>query len=84
MYIDRAEIRSLSSDENLADLWCEDPVPTEAAEELGFDLSPAGPVRPRPGTCTDVPTVRPRTFSGYDRRYGSGEGGFDECDVRTC
>lgn len=38
VYIDRAEIRSLSSDENLADLWCEDPVPTEAAEELGFDL----------------------------------------------
>ena len=31
VYIDRAEIRSLSSDENLADLWCEDPVPTEAA-----------------------------------------------------
>ena len=38
VYIDRAEIRSLSSDENLADLWCEDPVPIEAAEELGFDL----------------------------------------------
>lgn len=38
VYIDRAEIRSLSSDENLADLWCEDPVPTEAAEELGFEL----------------------------------------------
>ena len=38
VYIDRAEIRSLSSDENLADLWCEDPVPTEAAEELGFAL----------------------------------------------
>ena len=38
VYIDRADIRSLSSDENLADLWCEDPVPTEAAEELGFDL----------------------------------------------
>lgn len=38
VYIDRAEIRSLSSDENLADLWCENPVPTEAAEELGFDL----------------------------------------------
>lgn len=38
VYIDRAEIRSLSSDENLANLWCEDPVPTEAAEELGFDL----------------------------------------------
>lgn len=38
VYIDRAEIRSLSSDENLADLWCEDPVPTEAAEELGLGL----------------------------------------------
>lgn len=38
VYIDRAEIRSLSSDENLSDLWCEDPVPTEAAEELGFEL----------------------------------------------
>lgn len=38
VYIDRAEIRSLSSDENLADLWCEDPVPTEAAKELGFEL----------------------------------------------
>lgn len=38
LYIDRAEIRSLCSDENLADLWCEDPVPTEAAAELGFEL----------------------------------------------
>ena len=38
VYIVRAEIRSLCSDEILADLWCEDPVPTEAAEELGFDL----------------------------------------------
>lgn len=38
VYIDNAEIRSLCSDENLADLWCEDPVPTEAAEELGFSL----------------------------------------------
>lgn len=38
VYIDKAEIRSLSSDENLVDLWCEDPVPTDAAEALGFDL----------------------------------------------
>ena len=38
VYIDRAEIRSLRADENVADLWCEDPVPTEAAEELGFEL----------------------------------------------
>lgn len=38
LYIDRAEIRSLCSDDNLADLWCDDPVPTEAAEELGFEL----------------------------------------------
>ncbi|MBT1179827.1 peptide deformylase [Bifidobacterium vespertilionis] len=38
LYIDRAEIRSLTTYENLEDLWCEDPVPTEAAKELGFDL----------------------------------------------
>ena len=36
--IDRAEIRSLTTNENLEDYWCEDPVPTEAAEELGFAL----------------------------------------------
>ena len=38
LYIDKAEIRSLTSNENLEDLWCEDPVPTEAAKELGFEL----------------------------------------------
>jgi peptide deformylase len=39
LYIDRAEIRSLTTYENLEDYWCNDPVPTEAAEELGFKLS---------------------------------------------
>ena len=38
LYIDKAEIRSLATNENLEDLWAEDPVPTEAAEELGFEL----------------------------------------------
>jgi len=38
LYIDRAEIRSLTTTENLEDFWCEDPVPTAAAEELGFEL----------------------------------------------
>ncbi|MCI1672615.1 MAG: peptide deformylase [Bifidobacterium tibiigranuli] len=38
VYIDKAEIRSLSSDDNLSDFWAEDPMPTEAAEELGFTL----------------------------------------------
>jgi len=38
LYIDKAEIRSLTTSENLEDLWCDDPVPTEAAEELGFAL----------------------------------------------
>ena len=38
LYIDRAEIRSLTTNENLEDYWCEDPVPTEAAEKLGFAL----------------------------------------------
>ncbi|MEE1296780.1 MAG: peptide deformylase [Bifidobacterium sp.] len=38
LYIDQAEIRSLTTVENLEDLWCEDPVPTEAAKELGFQL----------------------------------------------
>jgi peptide deformylase len=39
VYIDNAEIRSLSTDENLEDYWSEDPVPTVAAHELGFSLS---------------------------------------------
>ena len=38
VYIDKAEIRSLSSDDNLSDFWAENPVPTEAAEELGFTI----------------------------------------------
>lgn len=38
LYIDRAEIRSLATNENLEDFWCEDPVPTDAARELGFEL----------------------------------------------
>ncbi|WEV41703.1 peptide deformylase [Bifidobacterium sp. ESL0682] len=39
VYIDQAEIRSLATDENLEDYWCEDPVPTDAARELGFKLA---------------------------------------------
>lgn len=38
VYIDKAEIRSLSSDENLSEYWAYDPVPTDAARELGFTL----------------------------------------------
>lgn len=38
LYIDKAEIRSLATTENLEDLWADDPVPTEAAAELGFTL----------------------------------------------
>ena len=38
VYIDQAEIRSLSSDDNLSEYWAFDPIPTEAAEELGFAL----------------------------------------------
>ena len=38
VYIDRAEIRSLSSDENLADLWCVERGPPVAAEYGGSDL----------------------------------------------
>ena len=38
VYIDRAEIRSLTTEDNLIDYWCEDPVPTEASKELGFAL----------------------------------------------
>ncbi|WEV66137.1 MULTISPECIES: peptide deformylase [unclassified Bifidobacterium] len=39
VYIDQAEIRSLATDENLEDYWCEDPVPADAAKELGFKLA---------------------------------------------
>lgn len=38
LYIDKAEIRSLTTYENLEDFWCDDPVPTAAASELGFEL----------------------------------------------
>ena len=38
LYIDRAEIRSLSTTENLEDFWSQDPVPVEAAKVLGFAL----------------------------------------------
>ena len=38
VYIDKAEIRSLSSDDNLSEYWAYDPVPTEAARELGFTI----------------------------------------------
>ncbi|GAA6123001.1 peptide deformylase [Bifidobacterium psychraerophilum] len=38
IYIDKAEIRSLTSNENLEELWAYDPVPRDAAKELGFTL----------------------------------------------
>ncbi|RSX55582.1 peptide deformylase [Bifidobacterium dolichotidis] len=38
LYIDKSEIRSLTSDENLDDYWSYDPVPEDAATELGFTL----------------------------------------------
>lgn len=38
VYIDKAEIRSLSSDDNLSEYWAFDPIPTEAAAELGFTI----------------------------------------------
>lgn len=38
LYIDKAEIRSLTTTENLEDFWREDPVPSEAAKMLGFTL----------------------------------------------
>lgn len=38
LYIDQAQIRSLTSDDNLAEYWCDDPIPTEASRELGFSL----------------------------------------------
>jgi peptide deformylase len=37
LYIDRAEIRSLSTDDNLGEYWWE-PEPKAAAETLGFEL----------------------------------------------
>jgi peptide deformylase len=38
LYIDKAEIRSLTTNENLEDLWSYDPNPQEAATELGFSI----------------------------------------------
>ena len=38
VYIDRAEIRSMSSYDNLDEYWAYDPDPSEAAEILGFDI----------------------------------------------
>ncbi|AKV55007.1 peptide deformylase [Bifidobacterium actinocoloniiforme DSM 22766] len=38
VYIDQAQTRSLSSDDNLGEYWAYDPVPTQAAKELGFEL----------------------------------------------
>ncbi|BDR54312.1 peptide deformylase [Bombiscardovia apis] len=38
VYIDKAQLRSLTSDENLGEYWAYDPVPAQAAEELGFEL----------------------------------------------
>lgn len=37
LYLDKAEIRSLSTDDNLGEYWWE-PVPSAAAEALGFEL----------------------------------------------
>lgn len=38
LYIDKAEIRSLTTNENLEDLWAFDPDPRAAAVELGFTI----------------------------------------------
>jgi peptide deformylase len=38
LYIDKAEIRSLTTNENLEELWSYDPTPSDAAKELGFVL----------------------------------------------
>jgi peptide deformylase len=38
VYIDKAEIRSLSTDRNLEELWSINPVPTRASKELGFSI----------------------------------------------
>ncbi|MEU6645177.1 peptide deformylase [Saccharomonospora sp. NPDC046836] len=37
LYLDRAEIRSLSSNEHVLERWT-DPTPAQAAQELGFSL----------------------------------------------
>ncbi|MFT8704854.1 peptide deformylase [Bifidobacterium aquikefiricola] len=38
LYIDKAEIRSLSTGENLDEYWAFEAIPQTAAEELGFEL----------------------------------------------
>lgn len=38
LYIDRAEMRSLSSDENLEDYWSDEAVPVSASRTLGFAI----------------------------------------------
>ncbi|WP_435299420.1 peptide deformylase [Timonella sp. A28] len=39
LYIDKADIRSLTSTENLVDLWASSSEPVDAARELGFALA---------------------------------------------
>ncbi|NGO46694.1 peptide deformylase [Streptomyces ureilyticus] len=41
LYVDRAELRSLSSNQAMAERWTQ-PTPEEAAAELGFDWGEAG------------------------------------------
>lgn len=38
LYIDRAEMRSLATDENLEDYWADEAVPVAAARTLGFAI----------------------------------------------
>jgi peptide deformylase len=44
IYLDRAELRSLSSNDHVAELWNR-PRPSEAATALGFSLPPEEPAR---------------------------------------
>ena len=44
IYLDRAELRSLSSNDHVAELWSR-PRPSEAATALGFSLPPEEPAR---------------------------------------
>ena len=53
LYLDRAELRSLSSREAMADRWAQ-PTPAAAAEALGFDLG-ATPSDSRPPTPSGGP-----------------------------
>jgi peptide deformylase len=39
VYIDKAEIRSLSTDKNLEELWSFNPIPKRAGKELGFEVN---------------------------------------------